>query len=189
VANFIALYDACVLYPAPLRDLLMHLAMTDLYRAKWTNEIHEEWIRNVLANRPDLTRKQLERTRELMNSNVRECLVEGYEKLIPALTLPDPDDRHVLAAAIRSSSSVIVTFNLKDFPAKTLKEFGIEAQHPDEFLMHLLDLAPNLVCVAARRQRLNLKRPPMNEDEYLECLKRQALLKTVDQLKKFIDEI
>jgi hypothetical protein len=187
VANFIALYDACVLYPAPLRDLLMHLAMTDLYRAKWTNEIHDEWMRNVLANRPDLTRIQLERTRELMNSNVRDCLVEGYEKLIPALTLPDPDDRHVLAAAIRSSSSVIVTFNLKDFPAKTLNEFGIETQHPDDFLMHLLDLAPDLVCAAARRQRLNLKKPPMNAHEYLECLKRQALLKTVGQLKKFID--
>jgi hypothetical protein len=67
VANFIALYDACVLYPAPLRDLLMHMALTDLYRAKWTNAIHEEWIRNVLANRPDLTRQQLERTCELMN--------------------------------------------------------------------------------------------------------------------------
>jgi len=147
VANFIALYDACVLYPAPLRDLLMHLAMTDLYRAKWTNEIHDEWMRNVLANRPDLIRTQLERTRELMNSNVRECLVDGYEKLIPALTLPDPNDRHVLAAAIRSSSSVIVTFNLKDFPAKILKEFGIEAQHPDDFLMHLLDLAPEIVCL------------------------------------------
>lgn len=163
--------------------------MTDLYRAKWTNEIHEEWIRNVLANRPDLTKTQLERTRELMNSNVRECLVEGYEKLIPALTLPDPDDRHVLAAAIRSSSSVIVTFNLKDFPAKTLKEFGIEAQHPDDFLMHLLDLAPEMVCVAARQQRVNLKRPSMNADEYLECLKRQRLLKTVTQLKKYISKI
>lgn len=67
---FTALYDANVLYPAPLRDLLMHLAMTGLFRAKWTNEIHEEWIRNVLENRPDLTRNQLERTRDLMNEHV-----------------------------------------------------------------------------------------------------------------------
>jgi hypothetical protein len=126
-SNFTALYDACVLYPAPLRDLLMHLALTNLYRAKWTNSIHEEWMRNVLANRSDLARKTLERTRDLMNSNVRDCLVEGYEKLIPALTLPDPDDRHILAAAIRSSSSVIVTYNLKDFPTKTIKEYGIVA--------------------------------------------------------------
>src|SRR5579863_4356667 len=114
----------------------MHLALTDLYRAKWTNEIHDEWIRNVLINRADLNRAQLERTRELMNSNVRDCLVEEYETLIPALSLPDPNDRHVLAAAIRSSASVIVTFNLKDFPEKIIKKYGIEAQHPDIFLNH-----------------------------------------------------
>lgn len=162
MANFIALYDSCVLYPAPLRDLLMHLAMTDLFRAKWTNAIHDEWMRNVLGNRSDLTKKQLERTRDLMNTNVRDCLVEGYEKLIPVLSLPDLGDRHVLAAAIRSSSSVIVTYNLKDFPSKTLKEYGVEAQHPDSFLCHLMDLSPEVVCSAIQRLRLALKYPPMN---------------------------
>jgi hypothetical protein len=86
-------------------------------------------------------------------------------------------------------SRVIVTFNLKDFPGKTLKEFGIEAQHPDDFLMHLLDLAPEIVCGAAHRQRINLKKPPMSAGEYLECLKRQALPKTVGELNKFINEI
>lgn len=189
MASFTALYDSCVLYPAPLRDLLMHLALTDLYRAKWTNSIHEEWMRNVLANRSDLTKQKLERTRDLMNSNVRDCLVEGYEKLIPALTLPDPDDRHILAAAIRSSSSVIVTYNLKDFPARTIKEYGIEAQHPDDFLMHLLDLASPIVCAAVKRQRINLKKPPMNGMQYLECLSKQSLPMTVKKLSESIDEI
>jgi hypothetical protein len=173
VANFIALYDSCVLYPAPLRDLLMHMALTDLYRAKWTNAIHDEWIRTVLENRPDLTRQQLEHTRNLMNANVRDCLVEGYEKLIPALSLPDPNDRHVLAAAIRSSSSIVVTYNLKDFPAKTTKKFGIEAQHPDEFLGHLIGLSSEIVCGAIRRLRLNLKNPPIDAEKYLEILNRQ----------------
>lgn len=101
MTHFTALSDACVLYPAPLRDLLMHLALTDLFRAKWTDQIHDEWIRSVLEQRPDLRREQLERTRQLMNAHVRDCLVTGYEDLIPALSLPDPDDRHVLAAAIR----------------------------------------------------------------------------------------
>jgi hypothetical protein len=78
----------------------MHLALADLFRAKWTDEIHDERTRSVLENRPDPTREQLERTRELMNGHVRDCLVIGYEVLIPELTLPDPDDRHVLAAAI-----------------------------------------------------------------------------------------
>jgi len=160
MASFTALYDACTLYPAPLRDLLMHLALTDLFRARWTDEIHDEWIRSVLKDRPDLTREQLERTRSLMNAHVRDCLVTGYEGLIEGLTLPDPDDRHVLAAAIRGSASVIVTFNLDDFPAECLDKFGVEAQHPDEFITHLIDLAPAVVCVAAKRHRASLKNPP-----------------------------
>jgi hypothetical protein len=90
VAALTALYDACVLYPAPLRDLLMHLALTDLFRARWTEAIHDEWTRHVLANRPDLTPQQVGRTRALMNAHVRDCLVEGYEDLIPGLTLPTP---------------------------------------------------------------------------------------------------
>lgn len=77
MSSFSVVYGACVLYPAPLRDLLMRWAMTDLYRARWTQQIHEEWMRNVLANRPDLSRAQLERTRELMDCSVRDSLVEG----------------------------------------------------------------------------------------------------------------
>lgn len=189
MANFIALYDSCVLYPAPLRDLLMHLALTDLYRAKWTNAIHEEWIRNVLTNRPDLNKSQLERNRDLMNLHVRDCLIEGYEKLINVLKLPDADDRHVLAAAIRSSASVIVTFNLKDFPTEILKEFGIEAQHPDLFLTHLLDLSPQTVCAAIRRLRIGLKNPQVGQERYLEILKAQSLIHTAENLVKNIDMI
>ena len=97
----VVVYDACVLYPAPLRDLLMHLAWARLVHARWTDAIHDEWIRNLLANRPDLSRAQLERTRALMERAVPEASVTGYEHRISALTLPDPDDRHVLAAAWR----------------------------------------------------------------------------------------
>jgi hypothetical protein len=79
MSTFTALYDACVLYPAPLRDLLMRLALMDFFRARWSNEIHDEWIRNVLANRPDLKPEQLDRTRELMNLHVRDSVVTGYE--------------------------------------------------------------------------------------------------------------
>ena len=167
----------------------MYLALTDLYRAKWTNAIHDEWIRNVLARRTDLTQDQLERTKKLMNENVRDCLVENYEQLIPALTLPDPNDRHVLAAAIRSSASVIVTFNLKDFPEKNLKKYGIEAQHPDNFIMHLLDLSSDSVCNAIRTLRSGLKKPPLTANEYLQSLQRQSLPMTVEALHKCIDRI
>ena len=116
MTSFTVVYDASVLYPAPLRDFLMWLALADLFQARWTNEIHQEWIRNVLKNRPDLTLIQLDRTKNLMNSNVRDALITGYEPLIPTLILPDINDRHVLAAAIHGRADFIVTFNLKDFP-------------------------------------------------------------------------
>jgi len=96
----VVLFDSCVLYPAPLRDLLMWLAIADLFQARWSERIHQEWIGNVLEHRSDLKREQLERTRALMDAKVEDCLVTGYEPLIDRLSLPDPDDRHVLAAAV-----------------------------------------------------------------------------------------
>lgn len=189
VSNFTVVYDACVLYPAPLRDLLMHLAVTDLYRAKWTDTIHDEWIRNVLRDRPDLTPEQLQRTRDLMNAHVRDCLVTGYETLIDAVTLPDPDDRHVLAAAVWTKADVIVTFNLRDFPEQALTANGIEALHPDDFLKYQLDLAPNIVCAAVKRHRASLKKPPKDVEEYLATLEAQGLAQTVFGLRRFAELI
>lgn len=186
---FIAIYDACVLYPAPLRDLLMHLSLTGLFSAKWTERIHEEWIGNLLAARPDLNRRQLERTRELMNAHVEECLITDYEYLIPSLNLPDPNDRHVLAAAVTCHADVIVTFDLRDFPAEILDTFQLKAEHPDEFIAKLLQAAPDLVCTAARRQRANLKKPRKPVDEFLDSLERQGLVKTVTRLRGMTDEL
>jgi hypothetical protein len=131
VSNLIALLDACVLYPAPLRSFFMYLALTDLFRARWTDAIHEEWMRNVQKDYPDITREKAERVRNLMNAHVLDCLVADYEDLIPHLSLPDANNRHVLAAAIRAGANAIVTFNLGDFPRATLDPFGIEAQHSD----------------------------------------------------------
>lgn len=186
MANPIVVYDACVLYPAPLRDLLLHLALADLFRAKWTSAIHEEWMRNVLADRQDITLTQLTRTRDLMNLHVRDCLVTGYEKIMPTLSLPDPNDHHVLAAAISASVSIIVTFNLKDFPAKILRKYEIEAQHPDEFVSNLIDTAPAIVCSAVRTLRANLKKPAIDAESYLNTLERQSLAETVNKLREFI---
>jgi predicted nucleic acid-binding protein len=183
VAQVIAIYDACVLYPAPLRDFLMQLTLTDLFRAKWTDRIHDEWIRNLLANRPDLRKTQLEKTRQLMNSATRDCLVEGYDALIDSMKLPDEDDRHVLAAAIHAQASVIVTFNLKDFPAKTLRPHKMEAVHPDEFILRLIEMDSAAVCEAARTHRARLRNPPKSVDDYLLTLTNQGLIKTIEQLR------
>lgn len=185
MATFTALYDACVLYPAPLRDLLMELALTDLFRAKWSHMIHNEWMQAVLKNRPDLSIEKLNRTRDLMDIHVRDCIVENFEDLIGALQLPDPQDRHVLAAAIRGRTDVIVTYNLKDFPDNELAKYGIAVQHPDEFLTHLLDLAPGNVCAAAKTHRNRLGNPGKTVDQYLEALERQALNEFVAKLRDF----
>jgi predicted nucleic acid-binding protein len=142
VASFTAFFDASVLYGSALRNLLMHLTLTGLFRARWSAGVHEEWMTALLRNRPDLSREKLERTRMLMDKHAEDALVTGYEDLIEGLHLPDPDDRHVLAAAIRGRADVIVTANVRDFPAVVLTPFEIEAQHPDEFIVHLFDLAP-----------------------------------------------
>ncbi|MGZ8152430.1 MAG: PIN domain-containing protein [Methylovulum sp.] len=147
MAKFSVIYDACVLYPAPVRDLLMQLALTDLFKARWTDQIHDEWI-EALLRRDKYDRKILERTRDLMDASVRDAKVSGYEELINALVLPDPEDRHVLAAAIKAGANAIVTFNLKDFPGDVLSIYGIEAIHPDEFVYSQIDLVVRQFCFA-----------------------------------------
>ncbi len=182
-SHLTVIYDACVLYPAPLRDLLMRLALTDRFRARWSDTIHNEWIRNLLKQRPEINPATLEKTRQLMNANVRDSLVEGFEHLIPAIDLPDPDDRHVVAAAIHSGAETIVTFNLKDFPATALERYNIDAQHPDDFIVDLFDLHPASVLQALAEQRAALKNPPKTADELLEILLKQGLTQTVALLK------
>lgn len=189
MAKFTAIFDACVLDPAPLRDLLMSLAMTGLFRAKWTAAIPEEWNGNLLRNWDDLTRPQLERTRDLMNRAVSDALVAGSEDLIASLTLPDPDDRHVLAAAIRGRADVIVTSNLKDFPETALKPYDIEAQHPDEFINHLLSLDEALVVAAVKANRARLKDPLKTPEAYLFPLQQQDLAQTVRGLTPYLELI
>jgi len=183
-SHFTVVFDACVLYPAPLRDFLMWLALSDVFRARWTDQIHDEWIRAVLRDRPELA-EQLERTRRLMNSNVRNCLVSGHEKLIPSVVLPDPDDRHVVAAAIHCGASLIVTINRRDFPAEALRPHGLEAQHPDDFILDLFDLHPAAVVQAVASQRRTLKNPPKSVDEFLDALFKQGLTQTVDKLHQY----
>lgn len=183
MSGLTALCDACVPYPAPVRDVLLHVAATGLFRAKWTDRIHGEWIRNLLCNRPDITSRQLSRTRELMDASIPDCLVHRYEHLIDSLDLPDTEDRHVLAAAIKSMADVIVTFNLADFPRHTLDAYGIVAQHPDVFLCRLFAVSPSLVCAAINCQRAALQNPPRSVAELLHTFAAHGLTRTVAALE------
>lgn len=160
----------------------MRLARTGLFRARWSDAIHDEWIRNLSESRPELKDK-LPYIRELMNRAIDDCLVTGFEYLMPSLSLPDPDDRHVLAAAIVGRADVIVTQNLRHFPETILAPFKIEAQHPDTFIRHLLDLDQAVALAAVRAHRASLKNPPMSVEEYLESLAKQELPETVSYLR------
>lgn len=171
----VAVLDACVLYPAALHDVLLWLAAESVYHPRWTDTIHEEWMRAVLANRPDLTREQLERTRSLMDQVDPECLVMDHEELVLTAELPDPGDRHVLAAAIAAKASVIVTLNLADFPQSVLAPFRVRALHPDAFLISLLDQDPAAFLGGLHKHRASLRRPPKTREQYLEALRRAGL--------------
>lgn len=182
-SNFIAILDACVLYPAPLRDLLLSLADHGLYKPKWSGLIQDEWSRNLLLNRPDLNKRQLELTIEVMNDAFPDSNVDKFDSLIPGIKLPDPDDRHVVAAAIRSKADVIVTYNLKDFPKSIENEYDIEIQHPDEFLCNVYDLHSIKAKEAFIKMVKRLKNPPKSQSEVLEILSKSDLKRIIEKLK------
>lgn len=181
---FVVVYDACVLYPAPLRDLLLRIALSGLVRARWTGQILDECFSNLAANRPDLSQEALNRTRELMCSAVPDCLVTNYETLANGVPLPDEGDRHVLAAAIRCGAQAIVTFNLKDFPTEPLAAFGIEPKHPDDFVMDAIGLKPGVVLQVITHQADSLKSPPVGVGQLLNTLRDAGLEQSVARLRE-----
>ena len=178
-----------MLYSSTLRDLMMRLALEGVSEIRWTQRIQAEWTRNVLLSRPDLTRRQLERVCALMNLHARQALVQGFEPLIETLELPDPNDRHVLAAAIHAPATVIVTFNLKDFPQTVLGEYGIRATHPDEFVMDAINRDLEGVLRALGKQRAQLKNPPLSAQDFLGQLERAGLLESARLLQIHLKEI
>ena len=184
-----AVFDACVLFPPSLRDLLLNLAWAKLVQPYWSEEIHDEWMRSVLQNRPGVPSESLERTRRMMDAKFPRSLISGHAELVPNLELPDPNDRHVLALAIHTKSPLIVTANLKDFPRTTLEPHGIEAVSPDEFVMRLAAKKPLGVLAAANKHRSNLHNPPKTAEEYIDSLRRQGLTKTVAFLEQHRSEI
>ncbi|WP_190824828.1 PIN domain-containing protein [Saccharopolyspora pogona] len=180
---FVVIYDANVLYPNVLRDLLIRVAQAGLVQAKWTHRILDETFRNLKANRPDLDPDNLDRTRKLMIRAIRDCLVQGYEPLIDAVTLPDPDDRHVLAAAIKARAQVIVTVNLKDFPMDSLGQWDIEAKHPDAFILDQIHLDRPSVYGCIQRIADSCTKPPRTIHDILARLEDLGLLESVAALR------
>lgn len=183
MANFTAVIDSCVLYSATLRDVLLRAASTDLFRARWSDAINQEWTSSLLENRMDIKLADLKRTVELMSRAVPDCLVTHYEPLIDSLKLPDPGDRHVLAAAIRCDADVIVTNNIKDFPKTVLSQYQIEVQAPDVFLGHLFDLDKIAFSETIKDHRASLRNPKMDVETFLQMYLSNGLPITVSKLE------
>jgi hypothetical protein len=167
----------------------MRLALHGLILARWTDAIHDEWIEAVLRDRPDLTRERLQRTRELMDLHAEGSLVTGYERRMQGLELPDMDDRHVLAAAIKAEAGIILTWNLRDFPESALAPHGIKAETPDVLLGCLFEICREDLIHVLRQARLSLKQPSVSASEYLETLRRQGLTRTFTLLEPFLSEL
>lgn len=153
-----AVLDSCVLANGRLCDLLLRLAETPrLYSPQWSSEILDEVFRVQTLKLPKpYSADQAARWREAVTRAFPEATIEGWEALMSAMT-NDLKDRHVLAAAVKSGVSLVVTFNLKHFPSSALAQFGIEAQHPQDFLLTLWSIAPAVVLakLAAMARRSN----------------------------------
>ena len=185
----LAVLDANVLYPAHVRDLLLRLAIDGRYRPVWSRRIHDEWTRNVLQDRLDITAGQLERTRRQMDRAFPDATAEGYEEHEGGINLPDPDDAHVAAAAVTAGAGLIVTFNLDDFPPEAILPLGIEAVHPDAFVFDMIEADPGGVVGAMRRHRALLRRPHVSASDYVDYLDRAGLKATAQFVRTRISEL
>ncbi len=186
--RFVVILDANVLYPFRTRDALLRFAEAGLFRARWSRDILDEWRRSLLANRPEL-QASIESQMAAMEKAFPEGCVEGYQDLIEALSLPDPDDRHVLAAAIVADAEHIVTENMKDFPAEALSKYGVEAVTSDDFLASTFELYPAEATVAMRNMRRSYDKPAMSAPEFIFDLQTKGLPKTASMLKPHVDVI
>lgn len=180
-SRFTAVLDANVLYPQLLRDTLLSLAVAGLYHARWSATIHDEWTRNLAKDRPEIAAR-LPAVVERMNASVPDCLVMNYEKLTNSIELPDPDDRHVVAAAIVGHADAIVTFNTRDFPEAVLRPYDIEVQHPDEFVMNQLQLHKIPALSAIKKMRMRWANPARSAQDLITAFEPRGLLLTADLL-------
>ena len=184
----VAVLDANVLYPFAVRDALLRFAEAGLYRAHWSAEILDEWTQNLLRRRPELedsVRSQLDAIKRAFP----EALVEGHENLIPALRLPDDEDRHVLAAAIRADAQIIVTENIADFPPERLAPNNIDALAADRFLSTTFENYPSQAMAALGEMRRAYDRPKMDPGEFILHLKRNGLVELAAMLGADIDSL
>jgi len=180
----IAVFDACILYPFHLRNIIVQAAVDRLVEARWTDAIHDEWIRNLATGAPAIPLERLLTTRQLMNEALPTAMVCEYQNHISVVNLPDPKDRHVVAAGIAAGASVILTWNLRHFPLTVLKKFGLRRETPDAFLSGLYDEVPDFMIVSLANARRNLTKTRASALDFIDILKDQGLVRLARRAQK-----
>lgn len=182
--RFTVVLDTNVIYPVLSRDILFWFAYYDLYTPKWSRNVFEEW-KEVMVRKGVSEEEAIKRI-ERANKAFPDALVLNYEGLIKQLELPDKKDCHVLAAAIKANANLIVTNNIKDFPKKYLQSFGLSAKTADDFLSDIINLHQQQAIVAFKEMVLHKKKPPLNELEVLNQLRKINLNETANYLHSLL---
>jgi len=178
--RFTCVLDTNVIYPIDTRDLLLWFAHFELFTPKWSKHIFDEWTK-VMESK-NVTQTDIEKRIENVNTAFPDALVENYESLIESLELPDNDDCHVLAAAIKTNANVIVTNNLKDFPSDYLASFGLTAKSADDFITDTIDLNQEMAVKAFRVLVSHKRNPDLDEFEVLERYRNIGLNESANYL-------
>lgn len=178
--RFTAVLDTNVIYPVIVRDILLWFAYYELYTPKWSAQIFVEW--QQVMERKGVPHEEAKQRTHVANLAFPDALVTNYQGLLKTLSLPDPDDCHVLAAAIKTNANIIVTDNLKDFPETYLDSFGLKAKSADDFLTDIIDLNHEIAVQAFREMVLNKRNPPLDEYQVLDRFRKCGLKDTADYL-------
>lgn len=182
--RFTAVLDTNVVYPVIIRDILFWFAYYDLYTPKWSEHIFDEWKRVMIER--GVSEEEANKRISKANAAFPDALVQNYKGLIDHFELPDKDDRHVLAAAIKTNANLIVTNNIKDFPEEYLQSFSLNAKTADDFLTDIIDLNQEQAVSAFKEMVLNKKNPKQDEFEVLDLLRNSGLKDTADYLHSLL---
>ncbi|MBV8698199.1 PIN domain-containing protein [Bradyrhizobium sp.] len=185
----VAVIDACILYPFHLRNIVVQAAVDRLFEARWTDAIHDEWIRSLTVDLPAIPIERLHATRRLMNDALPTAMVSGYEEHVPKVILPDSKDRHVVAAAINAKASLILTWNLRHFPEHELEKLGLRGMTPDEFLSGLFDKVPDLVVGSLANARQNLSKSRVSGSDFIGILENQKLIQLAKRIERHVSDL
>jgi len=178
--RFTCVLDTNVIVPIEVRDLLFWFAYDELYTPKWSKNIFQEW--EEVMKRNEIEEVEITKRISWANEAFPDAMVKNYEVLIDGLTLPDENDCHVLAAAIKTNANIIVTNNLKDFPNEYLETFGLSAKNADDFLTETIDLNQDIAIKSFRKLVINRRNPDLDEYEVLKCFRRNGLEDTANYL-------